>query len=74
MIDKEYNDLIVIEKILVSLRGRGKKRFIQKRLQDVKQLLDFKRSQSEPYLEEIKIINLNISKNLDSRMGKKYFF
>lgn len=76
IIDKEYADLLLIEKDFgFTSEVESKKDDLTKRLLDVKkQLLDFERSQKEPFLEEIKIVNLNVSKNARNSYGRKTFY
>mgnify|MGYP001384674509 CR=1 FL=1 len=76
LIDKEYADLLVIEKDFgFTSEVEEKKDNLSERLLEVKkQLLDFDRSQKEPYLEEIRVMNLNVSKTARSAYGKTIFY
>jgi hypothetical protein len=76
MIDKEYEDLIEIEKDFgFTSEVEDKKDSLSKRLINIRtQLLDFERSQKKPYLEDIKVIKLSVSNTARKPYGKRIFY
>lgn len=74
-LDKEYNDLVEIEKEFgYTKEVEEKKDEFRKRLIEIrKQLLDFERSQKAPYMIDLKVVSVHISKKSVLPYSRKTF-